>query len=144
MEDNLQCRICLEKIEGEYIMPCNCSSGIFHEKCLEKWILTKKSKTCEVCLTDYRGIYLNYILHSYYLFNSIMVYLAVLSLFLIIVDLDNLIKQAENNISTFVDILLVIIISVLFSTSCYIYAIYKYRLIWVRRFCYSPLIIFKA
>lgn len=42
MEEDLQCRICLEKIEGKYIMPCNCSSGIFHKECLEKWILTKR------------------------------------------------------------------------------------------------------
>jgi hypothetical protein len=144
MEEDLQCRICLEKIEGKYIMPCNCSSGIFHKECLEKWILTKESKNCEVCLTEYRGIYLKYILHSYYLFNSIITYFAVLSLFFIMVDLDNLIKLSENNISSFIDILLVIIISVMLSTSIYLYCIYKYRLIWVRRFCYSSLIIFKA
>lgn len=144
MEERLQCRICLDKIESNYIKPCNCSSGIFHEKCLEKWIQTKESTTCEVCLTNYRGIYFRYILHSYYLFNAIMIYLAILSLFLIIVDIDNLIKLTDTNISTFVDILLVMILGIMGATSMYIYVIYKYRLIWVQKFQYSPLIIFKA
>ena len=79
MEEIIICRICLENINGQYIKPCYCSSGNYHIKCLEKWILTKEKLSCEVCLSNYKGIYLKYILHSYYLFNSIMIYLAVLS-----------------------------------------------------------------
>ena len=144
MDGEIRCRICLEELKGEYIMPCNCSSGIFHKRCLEKWILTKESKNCEVCLSEYRGIYFKKKLYSYYLFNSIMVYFAILSLFFIIVDIDNLIKLSENNISTFVDIILFIIIIIIFYTTFYIYHIYKYQLIWINRFCYSSLITFKA
>ena len=53
-------------------------------------------------------------------------------------------KPLDTNISTFVDILLVMILGIMGATSMYIYVIYKYRLIWVQKFQYSPLIIFKA
>lgn len=142
--NDIDCRICLEKIEGEYIKPCNCIGGIYHKSCLEKWIATKDDFCCEICLSDYNGIYLKYVLHSYYFFNSILGYFATLCLFLIVIDIDNLIKQSENNISKFVDLILIIFISIILATGVYIYYIYKYRLIWEKRICYSPTIVFKA
>ena len=59
MDNDIQCRICLEKVEGEYIIPCNCSSGNFHIDCFLKWINVSQNTHCEVCLGKYNYIQVN-------------------------------------------------------------------------------------
>lgn len=53
--DKGECRICLDEIvySTPAIYICNCKSHV-HKECLKKWILHKKSKTCELCNAEYK------------------------------------------------------------------------------------------
>lgn len=48
------------KHKNDYIEPCNCVFGIYHKKCLKKWINNKSNKQeinkCEICKTVYKGV----------------------------------------------------------------------------------------
>jgi hypothetical protein len=50
----MACRICLEE-DAPLVSPCACkgSSGYIHEHCLNKWIETSGSNTCEICHEEY-------------------------------------------------------------------------------------------
>ncbi|ELU01324.1 hypothetical protein CAPTEDRAFT_55512, partial [Capitella teleta] len=46
------CRICHEGEEREVLLsPCRCagSMGLVHRSCIERWLSTKHSATCEIC-----------------------------------------------------------------------------------------------
>ena len=56
------CRFCLEEgTEEDFIAPCNCDGSMkhVHTVCLEKWVETSKSKTCNVCNSKYNLLIVN-------------------------------------------------------------------------------------
>ena len=59
MTNNIQCMICLGKINIEKIINrCNCKNIKYHEKCLLTWISKKNGnkKVCEICKSEYKNI----------------------------------------------------------------------------------------
>ena len=50
---NVFCRICHD--EGDLLSPCNCSGsvGLVHLTCLEKWLSTTGSQSCELCQYEF-------------------------------------------------------------------------------------------
>ena len=53
-----KCRICLEeeKPNDPIIQRCDCTECLVHNSCLEKWILLKKDKRCEICLKEFNNL----------------------------------------------------------------------------------------
>ena len=51
---NFFCRICHD--DGDLISPCHCtgSVGLLHLSCLEKWLSTNGSQSCELCNYEFQ------------------------------------------------------------------------------------------
>ncbi|CAF0774834.1 unnamed protein product [Brachionus calyciflorus] len=150
-ESIYMCRIChLEtRTSNTFIRPCNCSGTIsnVHEKCLQKWVMLKNKRTCELCKCEFKiekrlnsiqnwtmsGIKMNqheklrfYLINFFYLIGLLCNVLALVTL------LSGVIRKF--NTKSFDIEFLLYLIFIVFVSFCILWSLVSLLHIWINLF----------